>query len=536
MGKVNPPSPQQSQRLPCRTGGATLTRTAHGDSRVQSARGIQAALKVENPSIPPLSTQRRSNSLLERLIRLALVTTSWKFNLVLLAIIVALSGLLALLLWQFAGLFDGFQGAQTPVSHVVVLASIISVIVGGPAIWFSDALITRIQQVERELRLALDTAHTANRAKTDFLANMSHEIRTPLNGVLGMAQVLERTELTADQRATLRVIHESGDLLMAIIGDILDLSRIEAGQISLDPVTQPVASTLADTVELFHARAQQNGNSLTWATEGPIPDFARYDATRTRQCLANLVSNAVKFTKGGKVSVTLSAEDRGDDWLVRIDVRDEGIGIAPEVQSRLFAPFEQATTRTARDFGGTGLGLAISRNLARLMGGDITLQSEPGAGSVFSLTFAAAKAEAPVAAPPAPEPAIGHDGLAGWQVLVVDDSAINRKVAIGLLGPLGCQTIEADGGQSALSLLEQGGIDLVLLDLHMPAMDGTETLSAIRALPGPVKNTPVIMLTADVLSARREDYLSMGAQGFLSKPLRREALMQELRLLQAGTG
>ena len=495
---------------------------------MHDARGIQAALTVENPSIPPSSAQRRSNSLLERLIRLALETTSWKFNLVLLAIIVALSGLLALLLWRLAGLIDGFQGAQTPVSHVVVLASIISLIVGGPAIWFSDALITRIQKVERQLRHALDAAHGASRAKTEFIANMSHEIRTPLNGIMGMAQVLEQSALTPDQRATLQMMHDSGDLLMAIIGDILDLSRIEAGHLPLDPATQPLEPPLAGTVALHQARARENGTTLIWQTEGEIPELAHFDANRTRQCLGNLVSNAVKFTKGGTVVVTLSAEDRGKAWLLRLAVRDDGIGIAPDVQARLFMPFEQATKKTARDYGGTGLGLAISRKLARLMGGDITCVSQLGQGAEFTLTLQAQKPRAPLSTLAAP----AQDGgtvAAGLRILVVDDSAINRRVAKGLLTPPGCLCTEAESGERALHHLSEGAFDLVLLDLHMPGMDGVETLAAIRAMDGAAGRTPVVILTADVLGARGADFLAMGAQGYLTKPLRREALMSELR-------
>jgi len=514
--------------LPCLALGATLAKLVNGDSRVHIAQGIQAALKVDNPRIPPSSTQRSTDGVLERLLRLALESTSWKFNLALLAIIVVLSAVFALLLWKLAGLSDGFQGAQTPGSHVMLLASIISVIVGAPAILFSDALITRIQRIERELRHALDAAHGASRAKTEFLANMSHEIRTPLNGIMGMAQVLEHGELTPDQRATLRMMHDSGDLLMAIIGDILDLSRIEAGHLPLDPATQPLEPPLAGTVALFQARARENGTTLTWQTEGEIPELAHYDANRTRQCLGNLVSNAVKFAKGGKVVVTLSAEDQGAAWLVRLAVHDDGIGIAPDVQARLFMPFEQATKKTARDYGGTGLGLAISRRLARLMGGDITCSSQLGQGAVFTLTFQAQKPRAPMIQPPAPRQDTGVIA-AGLRILVVDDSAINRRVATGLLTPPGCLCTEAESGETALRHLAEAPFDLVVLDLHMPGMDGVETLAAIRALDGAAGQTPVVILTADVLGARGADFLAMGAQGYLTKPLRREALMAELR-------
>ncbi len=478
---------------------------------------------------------RHKNALLEDLLSFAQRSESWTFNLGLLSIVILLSSGISALLWVIMAALLGFPSHPGIVMWMAVLGALVAFIVGTPSVLFSDALITRIQSIERDLRQALVAADTANRAKTEFLANMSHEIRTPLNGVLGMAQVLETTELTPAQRETLRMIHDSGDLLMAIIGDILDLSRIEVGQISLDPAPQPLAELLSGTVELFKPRAQERGTRLHWAIDGKVPELVSYDSVRVRQCIANLVSNAVKFTRDGEIRVTLSAKAEGtDQWRIAIEVRDSGIGIDPAAQGRLFQPFEQASKETSQLYGGTGLGLAISRRLARLMGGDITLHSVPGDGATFTLTFLAGRAEK-VDLVEKVHSRGGATQLKERTILVVDDSRINRLVVTGLLAPLGCRCIEAEDGKAALEILERDGADLVLLDMHMPIMDGRETLAGIRALNGAKARIPVIALTADVLSGRREDYLTMGFQGYLTKPLRRAALFAELDMIEGET-
>ena len=399
----------------------------------------------------------------------------------------------------------------------------VSLIVSLPAVWLGDALILRLQAMRAQMAQALTQAELGSRAKSEFLANMSHEIRTPLNGVLGMAQVLEAGTLTEAQRDAVRTIRESGDLLMAVIDDVLDLSKIEVGRIELRPAPQPLAPLLAGTVALFQARAAERRTRLAFEVAPGVPDWAVYDSVRVRQCLGNLVSNAVKFTEGGQVSVRLSAEAAGEGWRVTLAVADTGIGIAPEAQARLFRPFEQAGSDITARYGGTGLGLAIARRLARLMGGDITLASAAGAGSTFTLWFPAglAPARKPLAERAEPVPTL----LTGRRVLVVDDSRINRKVAIGLLGPLGADCLEADSGAAALALLDAGGIDLVLMDIQMPGMDGFETLAQLRARPGPLGATPVLALTADLAGLDRTSHLAQGFQGVLTKPLFRTALL-----------
>jgi signal transduction histidine kinase/ActR/RegA family two-component response regulator len=470
---------------------------------------------------------------LDTLLQAAERSNPLKFNLVLIALIVLSSALLMLLLlvWVSALLDRPVPPGMS--LQVTLSAAFVSFVVATPTVFFGYALLARIQTIEGDLRQALQSASVANRAKSDFLATMSHEIRTPLNGVLGMAQVLEASDLTAEQREMLNLIGESGEVLMAIIGDVLDLSKIESGRIALDPSVQPLAGLLAGTVDLFRPRAEAQGSRLKLVVEPGLPDTVVYDSIRVRQCLSNLVSNAVKFTQGGNITVTLSARLQDEGWRITLTVQDSGIGIDAPARERLFQPFEQASAATARTYGGTGLGLAISRRLARLMGGDITVTSHPGAGSTFVLTFLAGRV--PMAAADA-GPATGRTRpqmrLDGQRILVVDDSHINRRVVTGLLKPLGPTCLEAADGRAAVDLLTRERVDLVLLDMHMPDLDGPQTLRTLRALPAPASQTPVVALTADALHGKRDDYLAMGFQGYLTKPLRREALFAELTAMR----
>jgi len=495
---------------------------------------------------------------------------SWVANSVLLVTIIVSSLVSSLVIAAVVPPLVGWPRVDGTTRIVVVTSLLVPLIVGVPAVLFGDALVRRVQRMRAELRDALAEARLASRAKSDFLANMSHEIRTPLNGVLGMAQVLEGTALDPMQRSYLRTIRDSGDLLIAIIDDVLDLSKIEAGRIDLHPVAAPLGETLAGTVRLFEAKALEQGTRLSFAMAPGSPAAVIYDTVRVRQALANLVSNAVKFTRNGRVDVYGSADPRPDGgWLVRFEVRDTGIGIPPEAQARLFQDFMQAESGTARTYGGTGLGLAISRRLARVMGGDITLQSQPGQGSVFTLCFVAAAlpgsgsgagdgdgdgdgawdardtlsgreltlgegdrgggtgGNGTTARPAGPGSPDGT-ALSGLRVLVVDDSRVNRAVARGLLAPLGVTSAEAEDGETALAILAEEAIDLVLLDMQMPGMDGPATLRALRAAAHPRAAIPVIAMTAEAMPGDRARCLAMGMQGYVGKPVRLTVLLAEL--------
>ncbi len=380
------------------------------------------------------------------------------------------------------------------------------------------------KEMEAELRAAKETAEAASKAKSEFLANMSHEIRTPLNGVLGMAQSLEADDLSDDQRKKVSIILDSGKALTGVLNDVLDLSKIEAGKLDISPVPGDLLHTMKRVRQLFQTTAEEKGLQLGARFAADFPQHLVYDPVRVRQCVSNLISNAVKFTAVGRVEVAISSErDADGEHMVKIDVIDTGIGMTQEVQDKLFAAFTQADGATTRTFGGTGLGLAISRQLARMMGGDITVSSAPGAGSTFSLTFKApiaVQSKAPQQKTSAPARASGAaTSLRGTRVLLTDDNAVNRQVIKLFIAPLGCEILEATNGKEALDAIATQGFDIVLLDVHMPVMDGTEAIKRIRSAKAPWKDIPVIALTADAMSGDREKYLAMGMTDYVSKPV-----------------
>ena len=379
-----------------------------------------------------------------------------------------------------------------------------------------------------EVEAARDTAEAATRAKSEFLANMSHEIRTPLNGILGMAQALESRHLDEATRDMVGAIRDSGSTLMAILNDVLDLSKIEAGRLEVSPTDTGLLHTIQQVHRLFLTTASEKGVSLTLSGDAATTLRLRYDPVRVRQCLSNLVSNAVKFTRTGGVDINASvAPAENGRSRVTIMVTDTGIGMAEPTLARLFEAFTQADGSTTRQFGGTGLGLAISRKLARLMGGDIIARSTPGRGSVFTLTFLADAAQGEAVAVKAKrEASPGHVvRLRGARVLLTDDNAINRQVVRLFLQPQGAILTEATNGQEALDRLSSEPFDLVLLDVHMPVMDGAEAIRRIRSSPEPWREIPVIALTADAMTGDRERLIAMGMTGYVSKPIDQSELL-----------
>ncbi|MFN4056951.1 MAG: ATP-binding protein [Roseinatronobacter sp.] len=473
--------------------------------------------------------QARVRTWFDRLLERTAEADSFRVNLALIIVIVIGSMSLSLLLLQVVAPIIGLEISKELTLLVALIATIVPMAIGIPGVLFGDALVRRVHSIKKELEQALVGATLASRAKSEFLANISHEIRTPMNGVLGMAQVLETTPLSDQQREHVRLIRDSGDMLMALIDDVLDLARIEAGKLSLNFAPHPLAQTVADTVALFAARAAENGTSLDFTASGDLPEMAVFDQLRVRQCLGNLVSNAVKFTRKGKVTVAASCLDHGPEGIeISLSVTDTGIGISSEGLAKLFTPFAQASTQTAQDYGGTGLGLSISRRLARKMGGDLTVTSQPGEGSRFVLRFRATRvaSDTQLAVPEQAEAsALSLDGLI---LLIVDDSAANRRVAAAMLAPLGVRCIPADGGAQALALLAEHRCNGVLLDMQMPDMDGPETVRAIRASGAPWANIPVIALTANAMPGERERCLEMGMQGYATKPIRMALLRNEI--------
>jgi PAS domain S-box-containing protein len=389
--------------------------------------------------------------------------------------------------------------------------------------------ITTYKQAER----AAEQAEAASAAKSQFLAMVSHEIRTPLNGILGMAQLLCDDGLTHGQREKVAVILEAGKSLTSIINDVLDMSKIEAGKIELAPIECDIQELIGGAVRIFEPQMDARSIRLKCHFAADTPKMLRFDPVRVRQCVTNLVSNAIKFTEAGKVDVRVSARTTSEDTcLISVAVSDTGIGIEKFALGTLFSEFTQADGSTTRRFGGTGLGLAITRRLARLMGGDVVVVSEPGVGSTFTVSFSAECSDAERAdqacatAPVAPS----EQSLAGLRVLLVDDNRINRHVGRLMLQPLGVKVIEAENGREALDLLAGNEIDLVLLDVHMPVMDGIETLGHIRASSEPWSKLPIIAVTADAMSGDREDLLKRGMDSYLSKPIDRNELIKQIRV------
>lgn len=401
--------------------------------------------------------------------------------------------------------------------------------------------VTALRERERELKKARKEAEAANEAKSAFLANISHEIRTPLNGILGMAQLMAASDLTPEQRDQLDTILDSGKTLMAILNDVLDLSKIEAGKFDISPIDNDLGHLLRRLEKLWAPRAMEKGLALTLNIDPEAATFLRFDPVRVRQCVSNLVSNAIKFTDQGEITVSAFAVPAEDDYFdVRIRVSDTGIGMDAATLDKLFAPFTQADASTSRRYGGTGLGLSISRKLAELMGGGVSVESEPGKGSSFTLTFRAALGRRSDEAPA--EADVDKTGGVRWAkgltMLLVDDHALNRKVARLFLEPLGITIIEAENGEEAIRWLQTRDFDLVLLDMHMPVMDGMTALRHIRQHEvQAIRDVPVIALTADSLGPENTRYSEMGANGYVGKPIDHRELIVEIgRVLETRYG
>lgn len=391
--------------------------------------------------------------------------------------------------------------------------------------------ITDLRNREWELKEARKQAEAANASKSAFLANTSHEIRTPLNAILGLAQILNKYDLPPDARDHVASIIDAGKTLTALLNDVLDLSKIEAGKLDISPVEADLGHTMRRLMKLWRSHAEEKGLDLVMSFDAELPSLLCFDPTRIRQCVNNLMSNAIKFTDSGSVDISVRAkQESDDDYLVSICVKDTGIGIDEEALARLFQPFVQADASTSRQYGGTGLGLVISRKLAQQMGGELTIDSMPGQGSVFTFTFKAHQAKNADALMP-------DDGdveeqakakLSGLRVLVVDDLPVNRLVATLFLRHFGCVTTEAENGVEALQKMEQDVFDIVLLDVHMPVLDGVGTIKEIRASEKSWRSTRVIALTAEAMTGDRERYIALGMNGYISKPINELDLASEM--------
>ena len=379
-----------------------------------------------------------------------------------------------------------------------------------------------VQSRTTQLDAALEAAEQANTAKSEFLANMSHEIRTPLNGIFGMLQLLQGSVRDEDQREYLGIALKATTRLSGLLTDILDLSRIEAGRMTIQPTEFPVRTLQDSVLELFHLPARDKNLNLTFRVDASLPETLRADEARLRQILFNLVGNAIKFTQAGRVGVEIHSlpPTDGDGVRALFVVSDSGIGIDREHIQSIFEPFVQADGSYVRRYQGAGLGLSIVSKLVRMMGGEICLESEPGQGtSVWFVLASASPASEHISQKvlvPGP-----REASCALRILVVEDDPTSALSTRLLLEKYGHTPILAENGRRALELLQANAVDLILMDIQMPEMDGLEATRAIRTTQGfeAVRRIPVVAMTAYAMASEREEFLAAGLDDYIAKPV-----------------